>query len=63
MIGDTAHDVTMALNARVHPQGVAWGFHTPDEQIAAGAHHVATDFIDLEAALDRFSTLQMRVPA
>lgn len=63
MIGDTSHDVRMALNARVHPQGVAWGFHTPDEQIAAGAHHVAADFTDLEAALDRFATLQTKVPA
>jgi phosphoglycolate phosphatase len=34
---------------------VAWGFHTPQEQIDAGAAHVATDFDDLEAALDRFA--------
>ena len=56
MIGDTAHDMTMARNAGVEPLGVAWGFHTPDEQIAAGARHVAVDFPDLEAALDRFAT-------
>ncbi|WGM31261.1 HAD-IA family hydrolase [Brevundimonas sp. NIBR11] len=55
MIGDTAHDITMAVAAGVLPQGVAWGFHTPQEQIAAGAAHVATDFDDLEAALDRFA--------
>ncbi len=55
MIGDTAHDISMAVAAGVMPQGVAWGFHTPQEQIAAGAAHVATDFDDLEAALDRFA--------
>jgi phosphoglycolate phosphatase len=55
MIGDTTHDIVMARNAGVRPQGVAWGFHTPEEQIAAGAPHVATDFTDLEAALDRFA--------
>lgn len=55
MIGDTAHDISMAVAAGVLPQGVAWGFHTPQEQIAAGALHVAKDFDDLEAALDRFA--------
>lgn len=60
MIGDTAHDIAMAINAGVTPQGVAWGFHTVEEQIAAGASHVATDFADLEAALHRFAD---RVPA
>ncbi|HWQ87047.1 HAD-IA family hydrolase [Brevundimonas sp.] len=60
MIGDTAHDITMALNAGAHPLGVVWGFHTLEEQVAAGAHHVAADFADLEAALDRFAA---QVPA
>lgn len=56
MIGDTAHDIGMALAAGAHPLGVAWGFHTPQEQFAAGAHHVAIDFHDLEAALERFAS-------
>ena len=56
MIGDTAHDISMAVAAGVAPQGVAWGFHTPQEQLNAGALHVAEDFLDLEAALDRFAT-------
>lgn len=55
MIGDTAHDISMAVAAGVMPQGVAWGFHTPQEQTVAGAAHVAKDFDDLEAALDRFA--------
>ena len=56
MIGDTAHDIAMAVAAGVLPQGVAWGFHTPQEQLDAGALHVAEDFPDLEAALDRFAS-------
>ena len=56
MIGDTAHDIAMALAAGVRPQGVGWGFHTVEEQIAAGAPHVAADFDDLEGALYRFAS-------
>jgi len=56
MIGDTAHDMAMAVAAGAHPLGVAWGFHTVEEQVAAGAAHVAADFPDLEAALDRFAS-------
>lgn len=56
MIGDTSHDIAMAVAAGVMPQGVAWGFHTPQEQIDAGAAHVAVDFDDLEAALHRFAS-------
>lgn len=59
MIGDTSHDILMALNAGVHPLGVGWGFHTHEEQVAAGAHHVAVDFPDLEAALDRFASIAL----
>ena len=55
MIGDTAHDATMAVNAGVVPVGVAWGFHTAEEQWGAGVVHVASDFPDLEAALARFA--------
>jgi len=59
MIGDTAHDMTMAVAAGAHPLGVGWGFHTPDEQIAGGAVHVAADFTDLEAALERFAARRL----
>lgn len=59
MIGDTAHDMAMAVNAGAHPQGVAWGFHTAGEQIAAGAAHVADTFDDLAAALDRFAVARL----
>lgn len=56
MIGDTSHDMRMALNAGVRPQGVAWGFHTADEVSASGAVHVAEDFPSLEQALHTFAS-------
>jgi phosphoglycolate phosphatase len=55
MIGDTSHDMRMAVNAGVRPQGVAWGFHTAEEVLASGAVHVANDFIELDAELRRFA--------
>lgn len=59
MIGDTAHDASMAVYAGVVPIGVAWGFHTHEEQRAAGVVHVASDFNDLEAALMRFASSRL----
>ncbi|MGV8928338.1 MAG: HAD-IA family hydrolase [Brevundimonas sp.] len=57
MIGDTSHDVRMAVNAGVLPLGVAWGFHTVEEQQAAGARHVARSFAELTVVLDGFDAL------
>jgi phosphoglycolate phosphatase len=37
MIGDTVYDIEMAVGARARAIGVAWGYHTPDELLAAGA--------------------------
>ena len=51
MVGDTAHDHTMARSAGVLPLGVAWGFHTVEEQRAAGARHVAGSFSELTVVL------------
>jgi phosphoglycolate phosphatase len=55
MIGDTAHDAIMAVNAGVLPLGVGWGFHTAEEQIAGGARHVARSFGELNVVLDGFA--------
>lgn len=55
MIGDASHDMLMALAAGARPQGVAWGFNTADEILAAGAIHVAGTFAELDAELDRFA--------
>lgn len=52
MIGDTSFDIAMARSAGTHAVGVAWGYHEPQELIAAGAHHVATDARDLPALLE-----------
>ena len=42
MIGDTEYDIAMAVNAGVRAIGVDWGYHTPQELLAAGAEAVAT---------------------
>ncbi|MBY0447830.1 MAG: HAD-IA family hydrolase [Hyphomonadaceae bacterium] len=55
MIGDTSFDMAMACAAGVHAQGVAWGFHTPQEIAAGGAAHIAHAFEELAAALDAFA--------
>jgi phosphoglycolate phosphatase len=55
MIGDTSHDMRMAVNAGVYPQGVSWGFHTTEEVAAAGARRVAHSFDELDGALDAFA--------
>ncbi len=43
MIGDTTYDIEMARAAGVRAMGVAWGYHEPDELLAAGAEAVARD--------------------
>ena len=55
MIGDTSHDMLMAIAAGAYPQGVAWGFHTAEEVAASGAAHVAHTFEELEQELGRFA--------
>jgi len=43
MIGDTSFDIAMAVAADVRGIGVGWGYHAPEELIAAGADVVAMD--------------------
>ncbi|MBJ3778213.1 HAD-IA family hydrolase [Acuticoccus mangrovi] len=47
VIGDTTFDIEMAVNAGVHPIGVAWGYHAPDRLTAAGAKAIAGTMADL----------------
>ncbi|KKW92162.1 MULTISPECIES: HAD-IA family hydrolase [Sphingobium] len=47
MIGDTSFDIDMALTAGTRALGVGWGYHTPQDLIAAGAHSVAMDSAEL----------------
>jgi len=52
MIGDTVFDVQMAHAAGVRAIGVSWGYHEPDELLAAGAVAVANDMAELERLID-----------
>ncbi len=55
VIGDTSWDMMMARNARAGAYGVTWGFHTPQEIAAGGAHEIHDAFSGLNAALDGFA--------
>ena len=52
MIGDTVYDVEMAVAAGARAIGVAWGYHTPEELLAAGAEAVAETPAQLGEMLD-----------
>ncbi len=41
MVGDTTHDLQMALNAACPSVGVSYGAHEPDDFAALGPRHVA----------------------
>ncbi|MFM5906588.1 MAG: HAD-IA family hydrolase [Novosphingobium sp.] len=47
MIGDTAFDMALAINAGVRAIGVDWGYHGRDELIAVGAEWVAASPMEL----------------
>jgi phosphoglycolate phosphatase len=47
MIGDTSYDMMMARSAGAAAVGVAWGYHPPSELLAAGAHHIAVQPLDI----------------
>jgi phosphoglycolate phosphatase len=51
MIGDTSYDMQMGRSAGVHTVGVGWGYHTPDELLAAGADLLVDTYPDLVAVL------------
>lgn len=51
MIGDTAYDMAMAVNAGIRAIGVDWGYHHPDELVEAGAEAVAGSVGELRLLL------------
>jgi len=51
MIGDTTHDLQMALNAGCASVGVSYGAHEPDAFAALGPLHVAHSVAELHAWL------------
>ena len=52
MIGDTVFDIEMAVAANVRPIGVSWGYHEPEELLAAGAVAVADTIPELEKLIN-----------
>lgn len=55
MIGDTSFDMEMGRAAKVRALGVSWGFHTPDEIEAGGAHEIHHDYDSLALSLNTFA--------
>ncbi len=55
MIGDTSHDMEMAVNAGVKALGVDWGYHEVETLEKAGADMVVSDFTQLLAAIDEMT--------
>jgi phosphoglycolate phosphatase len=55
VIGDSEHDMAMAVAAGTAAIGVTWGFGTRDELMAAGAHQVVDTMSELSAALADFA--------
>ncbi len=51
MVGDTTFDMEMAQRAGVPGIGVGWGYHEPEELLAAGASHIVEAFDELLAVL------------
>lgn len=51
MIGDTAFDMAMAVNAGVRAIGVDWGYHHPRDLVEAGAEAVAGSIPELRLLL------------
>ncbi len=51
MIGDTTFDIEMARAADVRAIGVAWGYHAPEELVAAGAAAVVNSAAELADAI------------
>ena len=51
MVGDTTFDMEMARRAGLPGIGVSWGYHEPDELLAAGADRVVEAFDELLVAL------------
>ena len=53
LVGDTAHDMLMAVNAGTRGLGVEWGYHPPDELRRAGAREIASRFNDVPPLVEK----------
>lgn len=52
MIGDTTFDIEMGKAAGVKAIAVSWGYHEPDELLAAGADILIERYDQLDAAIE-----------
>jgi phosphoglycolate phosphatase len=53
MIGDTTFDIEMGKAAGARAIGVTWGYHEPEELLAAGADAMIDRYDDLDAAIGK----------
>ena len=53
MIGDTTFDIEMGKAAGAKAIGVTWGYHEPEELLAAGADVMIDSYAELDAAIDK----------
>lgn len=51
VVGDTTFDIQLARNAKAYALGVEWGYHEPEELLAAGAFKVIYSFKELPEVL------------
>ena len=58
VVGDTVFDLDMARAAGVRAIAVAWGYHSVEALVAAGADAMIGDFSELVPALDRLWVAQ-----
>jgi phosphoglycolate phosphatase len=58
LIGDSIYDMQMAKAAGARAIGVSWGYHPPDDLIAAGADAIVEDFAGLDRTLDNLWAAQ-----
>jgi phosphoglycolate phosphatase len=61
VIGDSEHDVAMAVAAGTRAIGVTWGFGTRAEMAAAGAHEIIDTITTLRLALGQFGSTKRLV--
>jgi phosphoglycolate phosphatase len=52
MIGDTSFDMQMGKSAGVKTIGVTWGYHAPDDLVAAGANRIVESAFALPDVLN-----------
>ena len=55
MIGDTVYDIEMARAVGARAIGVDWGYHEPEELLAAGAERVISSALELMSVLEERS--------